>query len=282
MRLDPLIDLGGISGAPRPDDLWRWLVGRRSNVAETNTFLAETTFRHLHRDDTRDAWRTAALLCTDPRWRQVTGRLVRALDASGLVGDEQLDDLADAFVLEDQYDWPVPDTWVRDGTVRVNRRAVPPGASSPPAVIERRIEPPLRRWGAGRVIRRGRRTVGELLDRVGSLPAHTGDYVLLGLLDACEALDEQTRDTVIDLGVTWTSGTVRLGALQQVVARDGREAAARRAESDPNEKVRRWGATLRQHDGAAPGDAGGDGGVIEPSDDADDAGTVVQEALFDL
>lgn len=104
-------------------------------------------------------------------------------------------------------------------------------------------------------------------------------HVLLGLLDACEALDEQTRDTVIDLGVTWTSGSVRLGALQQVVARDGREAAVRLAEGDPNEKVRRWGATLRQHDGAAPGDAGGG---IEPSDDADDAGTVVQEALFDL
>ena len=99
---NPLEDLAGITGAERADDLWRWLVAVPNLRAETDSWFAEVAFERLHRDNTEDAWRIAALLCTDPRWRKVTGKLVRALARGGtaqLVPDGTLDDLGRVALL---------------------------------------------------------------------------------------------------------------------------------------------------------------------------------------
>jgi len=282
MLLDPLEDLAAITGASRPDDLWRWLVATRTLRAESDTFVAEITFTKLHRENRSEAWRTAGLLCTDPRWRRVTGKLIRAIEASGLVTDEQLDALAHDFAMGDRYGWPVPEAWLRDGTVRVDSLPRRGGTRARRVVVERSIEPPLRRWGAARAVRRDASAVTAVLDRAAQVPARAGDYLLLGLLDACDALDDKTGATLIDLGVGWTSGTVRLGALEQVAARDGWEAAVRIAATDPSEKVRQWAAkkgrtkqgrtAQRRTSSGAPGPGGeGAGGDESPT----------QASLFD-
>ena len=253
MSINPLADMVAISGAERPDDLWRWLVGVRVTYAETNTFVPLGAFRGLHEHDPEHAGRTAALLCTDARYRKVTGRLVRGIEASGLVGARELGDLALTFALDDLLHWPVPDEWVQDGTVRASARALKVAGPSPVVVLPRPIEPPLRRWGAAWAVRHDRLDVLEVLDAVEGLPARGGDHALLGLLDTSPDLEEGARDAVIELGVTWTSGTVRLGALEQIAARDGIDAAARLAAADRNKKIRRWGASLA---GTAPRRAG--------------------------
>lgn len=238
-----------ISGAERPDELWRWLVGVRATYTDTNTFVPLGAFRGLHEHDPEDAGRTAALLCTDARYRKVTGRLIRGVEASGLVGERELGDLAVACALYDELRWPVPDEWVRDGTVRASARALKAAGPSPVVVLPRPIEPPLRRWGAAWAVRHGRLRVFDghhVLDIVERLPPRAGDHVLLGLLDAGPDLPADVRDAVIKLGVRWTTGTVRLGALEQLAARDGIDAAAHLAADDRNEKVRGWGAELTQ------------------------------------
>lgn len=245
--INPLADLLAVSGAESADDLWRWLVTVPGTVAEANTFFAEIAFERLHRDEPQDAWRTAALLCTDSRWRNVARRLVRFVEASGLVDEEDLGELAVAFTVDDDYRWEVPDDWLADGTVVV---AEPPGVgeSRPTVVVARPIPPPLRRWGADFAVRHEILDVGQALDAVAELPARAGDQVLLGLLDAGPVLSPGARDAIIELGVTWTSGTVRLGALEQLAGRDGPDAAALRAARDRNAKIRRWGAALVRPD----------------------------------
>lgn len=244
MLINPLEDLAGITGAGRADDLWRWLVAVPNLRAETDSWFAEVAFERLHRDNTEDAWRTAALLCTDPRWRKVTGKLVRAIEASGLVEDERLGELAVAFAVDAEYWWPVPDRWLADGTVVIDESEEHADECPPDVVVARQLQPPLRRWGVDHAIRHGRLDVEQALDAVAVLPARAGDHLLLGLLDACPELTAGVRGTVIELGVTWTSGTVRLGALEQIAARDGPDAAALLAARDRNVKIRRWGASV--------------------------------------
>lgn len=273
-----------ISGAERPDDLWRWLVGVRATYTETNTFVPLGAFRRLHEDDPEDAGRTAALLCTDARYRKVTGRLIRAIEASGLVGERELGDLAFAFARYDELRWPVPDEWVRDGTVRASARALKAAGPAPVVVLPRPIEPPLRRWGAAWAVRHGRLRVfdsHDVLDVVERLPSRAGDHVLLGLLDAGPDLPADVRDAVIELGVRWTSGTVRLGALQQLAARDGIDAAANLAATDRNEKIRRWGAELTQPAvGRRRSDLTANPAPVDATDLGDEP--VEQASLFDL
>lgn len=276
MLLDPQEDLAAVVGAERPDDLWRWLVRAHSVRSDPNSWLAEMVFRHLHGETPEEAWRTAGLMCTDPRWRQATGPLIRRIEESGLVEAERLDDLAVEFVLDEDYGWPVPPAWLRDGTVRMERPAPRNGQPAPVVVVSRPIQPPLRRWGAERAIRHQLLGAGDLLDAVAHHPARAGDHVLLGLLDACECLDDELSVAAIELGVTWSSGTVRLAALEKLAARDGPESAARLAATDRNEKVRRWGVSVRRASTKAP-----DGRAEVSSGGAGVTAEVSQPSLFD-
>lgn len=278
--INPLADLLTVCGAERPDDLWRWLVTVPGTVDQTDTSFAEVAFGRLHRDEPEDAWRTAALLCTDSRWRNVARRLVRAIEASGLVDEEHLGELAVAFTVDDDYLWEVPDVWLADGTVVVGE-PMGGGESPPTIVVARPIPPPLRRWGADRAVRHGHLDVGEALDAVAVLPARAGDQVLLGLLDAGPALTPGARDAIIELGVTWTSGTVRLGALEQLAARDGPDAAALRAARDRNAKIRRWGAGLVRADHRQAGRRHSREAATESAADVETEEPPAQASLFD-
>lgn len=279
--INPLADLLAVSGAERPDDLWRWLVTVPGTVAQTDTFFAEIAFERLHRDEPTGAACTAALLCTDSRWRNVARRLVRAVEASGLVEEEDLGELAVAFTVDDDYLWQVPDDWLADGTVVVGE---PPVAADPPptVVVARPIPPPLRRWGADFAVRHEILDVGQALDAVAELPARAGDQVLLGLLDAGPVLSPGARDAIIELGVTWTSGTVRLGALEQLAARDGPDAAALRAARDRNAKIRRWGAALVRADHRPAGRRHSGEAATESAAGVETEEPPAQATLFDV
>jgi hypothetical protein len=140
--------------------------------------------------------------------------------------------------------------------------------------VNRDIRPPLRRWAAARIARGDPGHTGDVLARVHTLDAHGGDAVMAGLLDMCEGLLDDARDTLIDLGEGllddardtlidlgegllddardtlidlgsgWRSGHVRLQALQLLSAREPDHAVAL-AEQDPSNTVRRRALSLR-------------------------------------
>src|SRR5437016_280602 len=117
MILSPLEDLAAICSASHPEQLWRHLVGYPTLQAHFNDFDAVVAFKALHADGATGAERTAALLCTDPRWRRVTATLIVRIEESGLVTAAQLDALADEFLRDERLRWRVPHAWERDGLV---------------------------------------------------------------------------------------------------------------------------------------------------------------------
>ncbi|MGH9114051.1 MAG: hypothetical protein ACRDZN_17380, partial [Acidimicrobiales bacterium] len=79
-------------------------------------------FHQVHTDEPDGAVATALLLLTDRRWCHATGRLVRRIEDSGLVPDDQLDLLAQTFLAAGaQAYWEAPADWF-DG---------PPSCSTP-------------------------------------------------------------------------------------------------------------------------------------------------------
>ncbi len=234
MIIRRLEDLAAIAEAKTPDDLWRHLIRYPTLRAERNDFEAIAVFRRLHGDGDSDAARTAALLFTDHRWRKAATTLIARIADSELVSPAELDDLADGFLWEDQYPWPVPRRWTRDGSVRAPARH---GRRAVDVVVERPIAPPLRRWAAARITTSAPHRSTDVLERVTSLDAHSGDAVMTGLLDACRAWPDHARAAMIERGCAWSNGSVRLAALHLLADTDP-EDAARRAAADPSAKVR--------------------------------------------
>jgi len=208
----------------------------------TNTFDAIVAFKTLHKDRHATALRTAQLICTDQRWRRVTSTLVIDLEQSGILDEPALDQLADGFLWKDTLGWPVPDEWLRDGTVRVRPKNSNPGRLG--VVIDRPIRPPLRRWAAARVAAREPARLGDVLACIDRMDARDGDAIMAGLLDAAGAIPLGARRALTQLGCSWPSGTVRLRALK-LVAESDEERALHRATSDPSGTVRAWAQKLR-------------------------------------
>jgi len=244
-RVSHIEDLAAILEAASADELCRWLIAHPRGLRRTLTWEATSAFERLHprgADDDDAAIRTASLLCTDVRWKEVTGKLVEDIEATGVLSTDALDDLAHAFLFDRRLDWVIPDQWVRGGTVRTYRgKKLVPGRR---VVVERVIQPPLRRWAAARSVAADDEVVGDVMGSVEHLPARDGDAILQGLLDSHERLTDHARDALIGLGLRWSSGTVRRVAMQAVADRDGAAAASLLAARDPSEKNRLWGERL--------------------------------------
>jgi hypothetical protein len=236
-----LEDSARISGAATPDALWRYLAGNVHLRALPNTFEAVCAFRRLHKDRPAHALRTAQLICTDLRWRRVTAPLIVDIEQSGILDERALDQLADGFLWDDTLAWPVPEQWLRDGTVRVRRGSHKPGRTA--VVIDRMVPPPLRRWAAARVVTREPRRAADVLVRIDGTDAGAGDATMAGLLDAAISLPQEARVALTELGCAWPNGTVRLRALKLLAEAD-REAALRGAAADASATVRAWGQKL--------------------------------------
>ena len=241
MILSPLEDLAAICGASQPGQLWRHLVGHPTLRAYYNDFDAVVAFKTLHVDGATGAERTAALLCTDSRWRRVTATLIVRIEESGLVTAAKLDALANEFLWDERLRWRVPHAWVRDGLVRVLDHAA---RRRGPVYLERIISPPLRRWAAARIVRQDPHRAADVLARIAGLDARAGDAAMVGLLDACDRLPAPACSELVDLGCEWPNGTVRLRALELLAAHQPNVAAARAA-VDSSDKVRSWAGRLR-------------------------------------
>ena len=161
----PLDDLVALHTADDAGELHRRLLCFPDGGGnKADAFEPWCLFHKFHTDDPEGAVVTALLLLTDRRWRNATGRLVRRIEESGLVPDDQLDLLAQTFLAaEAQVYWEAPGDWF-DGpaivldaddpdAVDVIEDEEPCDPDDGPVVFAREIRPPLRRWAAGRAVR---------------------------------------------------------------------------------------------------------------------------------
>jgi hypothetical protein len=185
----------------------------------------------------------ALLLCTCRRWDRVTSKLIAQLEASSLLDDGDLDELAESFLsgelnVQCYLGWLSPEWLELDlGTGQTERVRLPDDTLTTTKLT---VEPPLRRWAAARVLRSRPEWLSELLALAGRLPRLEGYAVVQGLLDAAGVLREAERHRLLKRGLATGRASVRLAALNLLCADKGPEAARRRARSDGDAKVRAW------------------------------------------
>lgn len=185
----------------------------------------------------------ALMLCTCRRWDRVTARVIAGIEASGLLGDDELDDLAGSL-LADELVISYPLTWVSPQWLEVDLRD---GAGRSYTVDEDTLgehrpslEPPLRRWAARRALQADPERLDELQRAASRLEPRHRDALLHGLLDAADALEEDRRRSLVRRGLETAHAGVRRSALDRLCELDGPETARRRARADANAAVRRW------------------------------------------
>jgi hypothetical protein len=261
MRTDPGdIDpaLAELMAAQDADELCRMLVTSSWRWPSSSRYReAVELLRQVNGTGTLPGSLTALLLCTCGRWDRVTAKLIAAIADSGLLGDDHLDDLAESLV-DDRVVVVYPYAWVSQDWVELDpaggsQRAVPAGDAV--AQDERRLEPPLRRWGAARVLRSDSARLGDLLKRADTLPPRHRDALLHGVLDAAAGLEDGDRRRLVRRALRSGIARVRRAALDQMCELDGAAAARRRACADADATVRAWRPRPPAACGPDPGDA---------------------------
>lgn len=253
--LRELLDLGS---APTADALHRVLVLSRPVRHSTDTMEPLWLLRRVAEAEPEEAFTTAFLLLTDPRWLKGLSQLVRRIEDSGCVGEDDLDELAESFLAAERVlYWVVPDGWFGDEEIivgdfdeapvgDVNGEAV--DADEPVdedgACVAREVHPPLRRWAAARLVARGLAEAETLMERTGAVDARAGAAIMAGLLDVIDRVDAATRDRLVDEAVRWPDHGVRRAGIELVAARYGAIAAHDLAARDPNARIRDWAPSL--------------------------------------
>jgi hypothetical protein len=180
-------------------------------------------FHHVHAEEPDGAVVTALLLVTDGRWRDATGRLVRQIEQSGLVPDDQLDLLAQTFLAAGpQLYWEAPGDWftgpaiVLDpdvpGAVEVIEGDEAGDPEDGPVVFAREVRPPLRRWAAARAVRSDPSCWGAVVQRARQVDPRGGAAIIHGLVDSIGLLTPAARDFVVDLAESWPQRRLREAA----------------------------------------------------------------------
>ena len=243
--METFLDLHRARTAP---ELWGVLVswhGIRSSSAWEEPF---SLFERLHRDDPADAIVTAALLCTDHRWRTASHQLIRRITDSGLLAAGPLDELAEWFLLE-KFEIEVAPGPDPSGARRSKSHRRPGGhparelqvpGDRAGSTVRRPTWPPLRRWAARHLVQRSPERWRDLFAFAGTLPSRDGAAVAAGVMDATNHLPSSDRSAAVALGLTSGSGTVRLAALPALATLQGDDAALTRARSDTSATVRDW------------------------------------------
>jgi hypothetical protein len=221
----PFDDLVALHTAADAGELHRRLLcfgaggGNRSDA-----FEPWCLFHHVHAEEPEGAVVTALLLVTDGRWRNATGRLVRRIEESGLVPDDQLDLLAQTFrAAGPQVYWEAPGDWFTGtaivlapdvpGAVDVIDDDEPGGPGDGPVVFAREVRPPLRRWAAVRAVRSDPGCWGAVAHRAGQVDPRGGAAIFHGLLDSIRLLTPAAHDFVLDLAESWPQRRVREAAV---------------------------------------------------------------------
>lgn len=234
--------------AETADDLRRVLVIHPPIRRSANDFEPFLLLSKHHDIDPAGSVVNAMLLVTDPRWSGAAGSLARRIEESGMVADDELDLLAEAFLAaDDALYWAMPDDWFsEEGIVigEVGDAAPEDSGDDGPAVARREVVPPLRRWAAGRLVRRQPERWGALHRRARHLDARSAAAVVSGLIDAIEVLTAATQEFLIGEAVRWPQVSVRRQGIGLVAERQGAEAAHALAARDASAGVRAWGEKL--------------------------------------
>lgn len=195
------------------------------------------------------------MLCTCGRWEPYTGRLITGLVNTGILSEQELNELVECILWSDRYrfEHPAASFGAHEIVVDLDDRGRAQGSvvisldPKTPVPAERRIAPPLRRWAAASALRRDPGRFATIRARAQTLGGQDGAAIVSGLLDAIEALDADTALKAIACGLDWPLGSVRLLALDLFAARD-LVAARRRAATDPDRRVRAWTAPRARRD----------------------------------
>lgn len=247
-----LEDLLALTSATHAEELHRALVLSPPAAFERELTVPLNCFLAVHDHDPTGAVQTAVLLVTDQRWVPAAGPLMREIEATGLVADDELDLLARTFVAAGpRVYWACPDDWFDGSAEIVLDASAPPtddDMSEPvgdetETVVARTVPGAARRWAAARLVRREPSTWPSLLTRAKEAGGTSGAAIILGVFDAAEALPEKAIEMVRTLGFSWGRAEVRLAALHDLALVDP-DAALARAAKDPAEKVRRWAAEI--------------------------------------
>lgn len=227
MRIDewtPLEEMFALSDAPSVEEFHQRLVlfppveRNRSDAFEPGCL-----FRHYHETEKHGAATTAFLLVTDGRWRNATGRIMDTIATSGLIGDEDLDLLAQSFLAAERcLYWQGPEGWF-DDTIEIvledktDKGSMPAdtgsaASNSGPIVIAREIRPPLRRWAAAHLVARDPAIWPSVLRRTEELDARNAAAVMRGLLDAIASLPEPAQTLLRRCAADWPQRDVRAAA----------------------------------------------------------------------
>jgi hypothetical protein len=185
----------------------------------------------------------ALLLCTCRRWDRVTAKLIAGIEQCGVMSGPDLDELAESL-LSDKVTIVFPLAWISERWVEFDIAGGPTRTvevdKDATAQDERRVEPPLRRWGAARVLRNDPARLEDLLARADGLPPRHRDALLHGLLDAGDGLDTDQRRLLVRKALHSGIARVRRAALDRLCELDGPKAAQQRARRDPDQTVRAW------------------------------------------
>jgi hypothetical protein len=271
-RTDPedgFAELLALWSAESADDLHRvlvlhWPVRRIAEASEPMALLG----KH-HKANSEGVDVTALLLMTDRRWQPAAGQLARRIADSGLIDDDGLDALAALFLnAGPAIFWPVPDDWFGNDEIVIElsesntahraKTSRHPGRDlntdsddAGPAVAARQVSPPLRRWSAAHLLRRGPSSWREIWRNAELLDARGAAAVKCGVLDVFECLLRDAQELLIAESIRWPDRAVRQLGYNLMIDRFGVSAVRELAQTDANAQLRAWAAALRQPDQAS-------------------------------
>jgi hypothetical protein len=238
-----LEELTALERAETVEDLWRVLVTTHPYRDTAPRGAASLLTKH-HGNGQPGALDTALLLCTYRMWERCTHRLIQDIVGTGLLSGDDLDRLAAALLSGDTIGYDHPANWYGPVEVEIDLktwsrkvRKIRPGERT---TTERRVQPPLRGWAAAHRLRRQPESLASLLDQARCSRPPMAAATVNGMLHSIGVLPPDEAALLLEVGLAWPIGSVRLRALEALAAQGEVEEAARRAATDPDAKVRGW------------------------------------------
>ncbi|WP_410624950.1 hypothetical protein [Amycolatopsis sp. cmx-8-4] len=211
--------------------------------------MAIDTFRRLHDAGQSEPVDSALLLCTDWRRRRTSAHVLAGILATGILDDEQQDQLAEELLWLEKARYVYPLSWLGSTFIEID---LPSGQGAPrqrtvhadpktPLTAERSVWPPLRSWAAERVLAQHRATPTDVVARARELPARDGAAVVTGAVHAADELDPAQARTVVNAALRWGHKTPRKAALERLTTWGEHDRALALAADDPDAAIRAWG-----------------------------------------
>ncbi|CAN5767547.1 hypothetical protein BH23ACT4_BH23ACT4_06610 [soil metagenome] len=280
--VDPDAGLAEVASLWLADDavaLHRVLVLFQPIRSTFDAFEPMSLLRKHHETEPDASAKTAMLLLTDRRWKGAAGHLIRQVEDSDILGEEELDLFADTFLAaDDAVFYPVPEEWwgpefTLDLGPLEEDEVIEDDEPERPVVARREVWAPLRRWAAARAVRQDPQRWNGLLARANELNARHAAAIVAGLVDGIASLETDAQSALIELAVRWPQNAVRRQGLELVAERDGPDRAYALGKKDPSKAVREWAEGVRgrgtldnQPEPPAEGDEGGTRRHGKPSD----------------